>query len=122
MSEILWLIAVLVAGYAAKKWLDDYDVRSAYNKIVRWRYDKAQIKRLSSSEDFTAWLKTLPDTALRSKDELAIEALIGANLPSIGPRHSEPLSYLGVRLYRSWRYEIEGEIKRRSELKDRSVG
>ena len=75
---------------------------------------------LSSHEDFTAWLKSLPDIALRSKEELAIEALIGANLPSIGLRHSEPLSHLGVRLYRSWRYEIEDEIRSRSELQDRS--
>jgi hypothetical protein len=113
MTEILGFIGFLVALYAAKKWFDDHDIRSAHNKIIRWSYDKSQVKWLSGHEDFEAWLRALPDGALHSKEHLAMEALIAANLPPVGMLNSEPLSRLGVLLYKSWQYQVEEESRRR---------
>lgn len=115
MTGLLGFIAFLVALYAAKKWFDDHEIRSAQNKIIQWGHDKHQIKWLSGHEDFDAWLCALPDDALRSKEHLAMEALIAAKLPSVGPLNSEPLSRLGVLLYQSWQYQIEEERRRRRE-------
>jgi hypothetical protein len=113
MNEIIGAIAFLAALYAAKKWFDDHDVRSAHKKIMQWQGDRARFMHLTRYASFDEWLRDLPDNVFENKELLARDALIDACLPPVGMLNSEPLARLGVFLYESWQWEIERELDRR---------
>src|SRR5438128_12616443 len=112
MTEILGGIALLVALYAAKKWFDDYDVRSAHKKISTWRYDRARLKHLTGYASFGDWLRDLPDDGFANKQLLARAAFIGAWLSPVEKLTSEPLARSGVTLYISCRLGLARELAR----------